>query len=185
MADIQRIRSILYAGTTRLSKDDGASTLLWIEQLCKNGELVSFKSCDMPVLEGSGLAPNSFCLTIQTPWQRERIKEHGERFRGIDATHKTTFYKNMTLFIVLVRDRWGRGVPVGWMISSDGTEATLSFFLRKLREQEPNVALKHFMTDRDQAQINALRAVLPESEIFYCLWHVASTCSGGSQLVNI
>src|ERR1700733_13097318 len=65
------------------------------------------------------------------------------------------------------------GVPVAWMLSSNGTQATIQYFLNLVKAQSPEVAPNIFMTDRDQAQVNAIRAVFPEcSRVFYCWWHV-------------
>jgi len=57
----------------------------------------------------SGLDNDSFVLVIQTRYQQECWQKHGPRFAGIDATHNTTHYENMSLFTLLVRDRWGHG----------------------------------------------------------------------------
>jgi hypothetical protein len=62
------------------------------------------------VPEGSNLAPDAFVLIFSTEWQREKFREHGSGFVAIDATHNTTYYENMMLFTLLVRDRWGHGV---------------------------------------------------------------------------
>lgn len=92
---------------------------------------------------------------------------------GIDATHNTTYYENMSLFTVLVRDRWGHGIPIAWMLSSNAQQATIDFFLAKLRGKNPDVIPENWMTDFDQAQINAVQVRYPESKhIYLCWWHV-------------
>jgi hypothetical protein len=59
------------------------------------------------------------------------------------------------------------------MLSSNGTQATIQYFLNLIKAQSPSVAPSIFMTDRDQAQVNAIRVVFPEcSRVFYCWWHV-------------
>jgi hypothetical protein len=64
------------------------------------------------------------------------------------------------------------GVPVAWMLASNGTTATIAFFLRWVRDASPSVKPAVIMTDRDQAQINALEAIYPESTVNLCIWHV-------------
>jgi hypothetical protein len=64
------------------------------------------------------------------------------------------------------------GIPVTWMLASNGTMATIAFFLRWVRDASPSVKPVVIMTDRDQAQINALEAIYPESTVNLCIWHV-------------
>lgn len=64
------------------------------------------------------------------------------------------------------------GIPVAWMLASDGTEATITYWLQKVRERTPDVTPKWFMSDRDHAEINALERVYPEAAVILCWWHV-------------
>ncbi|PBK82623.1 hypothetical protein ARMGADRAFT_946208, partial [Armillaria gallica] len=63
-------------------------------------------------------------------------------------------------------------MPVAWMMSSDGTQPTIEFYLRTVRSETPAVIPKEFMTDRDHAQINAIEHIYPESTVRWCKWHV-------------
>src|SRR6266849_8723151 len=59
------------------------------------------------------------------------------------------------------------------MLSSNGTQATIQYFLNLVKAQSPEVSPNIFMTDRDQAQVNSIRAVFSECRrVFYCWWHV-------------
>ena len=58
------------------------------------------------------------------------------------------------------------------MLASNGTTATIAFFLRWVRVASPSVQPAVIMTDRDQAQINALGAIYPQSTVNLCTWHV-------------
>jgi hypothetical protein len=52
-------------------------------------------------------------------------------------------------------------------------KATIQFFLNLIKGQSPGMSLSIFMTDRNQAQVNAIWAVFPKhSRLFYCWWHV-------------
>src|SRR6266851_2277764 len=64
------------------------------------------------------------------------------------------------------------GVPVAWMLASNGTTVTIAFFLQWIRDASPSVQPAVIMTDRDQAQINALEAIYPQSTVNLCTWHV-------------
>jgi hypothetical protein len=64
------------------------------------------------------------------------------------------------------------GVPVAWMLASNGTTDTIAFFVSWVRDTSPAVRPAVIMTDRDRVQINALRIVYPDSQILLCKWHV-------------
>lgn len=64
------------------------------------------------------------------------------------------------------------GVPVAWMLASNGTTETIAFFVGWVRDASPAVQPAVIMTDRDHAQIKALRIVYPDSQILLCKWHV-------------
>lgn len=177
--------------TIRLASQDGASVLEWVKKLREQGHFVELKtSSDMPP-ENSGLDCDSFVLIIQTQYQRECWQKHAHRYAGIDATHNTTHYENMSLFTLLVRDKWGHGqfsfdqfafsvtythfslgMPAGWMISSNGTENTIRFFLQAIHSQNLAIFPEFFMSDKDHAQMNAIRCVYPKSTVLLCWWHV-------------
>ena len=66
-----------------------------------------------------------------------------------------------------------KGVPVAWMLSSNGTQPTIEFFLNLIKARSPGISPSIFMTDCDHAQVNAIRSAFPTCEcIFYCWWHV-------------
>jgi hypothetical protein len=59
------------------------------------------------------------------------------------------------------------------MLSSNGTQPTIEFFLNLIKAHSPGISPSIFMTDRDQAQINAIRSAFPGCQrVFYCWWHV-------------
>jgi hypothetical protein len=66
-----------------------------------------------------------------------------------------------------------KGVLVAWMLSSNGTQPTIEFFLNLIKARSPGISPSIFMTDRDQAQINVIHLAFPDcGRIFYCWWHV-------------
>ena len=64
------------------------------------------------------------------------------------------------------------GVPVAWMLASNGTTNTIAFFVGWVRDVSPAVQPAVIMTDRDRAQMNALRLIYPDSQMLLCKWHV-------------
>src|SRR5216683_407971 len=64
------------------------------------------------------------------------------------------------------------GIPVAWMLASNGTTAMIAFFLRWVRDASPSVQPAVIMTNRDQAQINVLGAIYPWSTVNLCIWHI-------------
>ena len=64
------------------------------------------------------------------------------------------------------------GVPVAWMITTSGTEATIHFFLKFVKARSPEITPAIVMSDRDQAQLNAISAVYLGSMVLLCWWHV-------------
>lgn len=173
-----------------MDRNDGQSVLHWVERLREAGSLMGFKSSSDPVPAGfEDLWTETFCLMIQTEYQRELFKREGHQFAGIDATHNTTHYENTSLFTVIVRDKWGHGksrshsiklyidlsigMPIVWMIASNATEAMIDYFLATLQAKNPDVIPKFLMTDFDKGQINAARCCYPESQLLLCWWHVA------------
>jgi hypothetical protein len=63
-------------------------------------------------------------------------------------------------------------MPVAWMISSNATQETVTFFLFKLRAASPHVKPKWVMSDKDRAQMNSIRRIFPEAQLLLCWWHV-------------
>ena len=155
-----------------MHQEDAISTKIWVDKLREDNTRVFYKDkLDSPPPE-STLEEDVFILCIQTPFQLDAFRRLGNDFIGIDATHNVTHYKDIQLSTIIARDRWGHGVPVAWMLTSRMTSATISFFLSWVQSASPDIRPAVIMTDRDYAQIKALRAVYPQSRIFLCKWHV-------------
>jgi hypothetical protein len=59
------------------------------------------------------------------------------------------------------------------MLSSNGTQVTIQYFLNLIKAQSSAVSPSIFIMDRDQAQVNSIWAVFPECCcMFYFWWHV-------------
>ena len=188
--DINRYRRIVEDVEIRLDDNDAISLRLWVLRLQQDGAECALKDKRDPPPPESGLPQDSFVLCVQTKFQQDRFQALGNNFVSIDATHNTTQYAGLQLFSVLVRDQWGHGtlcgafpfadtharstagVPVAWMLSSSGTEATITFFLNFVKKRSLQITPAIVMTDRDKAQMNAITAVYPVSKVLLCWWHV-------------
>ena len=66
-------------------------------------------------------------------------------------------------------DLSGLGIPVAWMLTSSGTTDMIAFFVRWVWDASPEVQPAVIMSDRDQAQLQALKDVYPLSQIWLCI----------------
>ena len=58
------------------------------------------------------------------------------------------------------------------MLSSNGTEATIQYFINFIKMHCPEITPQITMSDRDKVQMNAVKAVYPETTLLLCWWHV-------------
>lgn len=108
-AVVRRIEKRIEEETIRLATQDGESVLRWVNVLQARGHYILIKTSNNEPPPNSNLNKDVFILIIQMKYQQECWKKHGHCFAGIDAMHSTTHYENMSLFTLLVRDRWGHG----------------------------------------------------------------------------
>ena len=64
------------------------------------------------------------------------------------------------------------GVPVAWMLSSTTTEATITYFLKFVKDRNPEITPRITMSDCDQGQMSAIKSVYPDTQLLLCWWHV-------------
>ena len=64
------------------------------------------------------------------------------------------------------------GVPAAWMVTSSGMQATIQYFLNFVKARSPEITPAIVMSDRNQAQINAISAVYLDSTVLLCWWHM-------------
>ena len=175
LEEVNRTCRVLENQEMRLHPDDAVSTKLLIQELSRKGTLIYYKDKQDSARINSRFPEDAYVLCIQTSFQLDAFRRLGNGFIGIDATHNTTQYQDLLLFTIIARDCWGHGVPVAWMLSSNATTETITFFVKWVRDASPEVRPTVIMTDRDQAQIAALEIAYPQSRIFLCTWHVLRT----------
>jgi hypothetical protein len=137
--EIRQIKKDIEAENVRLHPDDSQSTLKWVDTLQHKGHLLGFKSKTDPLPPGSNVPADTFLLMIQTNWQRKMFAKYGEALMCIDAMHNTTMYHNLNLTTLLVCDRWKHGIPISWMLSLSGSQATITYILRLNRLRSPSI----------------------------------------------
>lgn len=64
------------------------------------------------------------------------------------------------------------GIPVAWMLASNGTEETIAYFIFLVKQRSSHIIPIRVMSDRDMAQINACKRVYTAAMILLCWWHV-------------
>jgi len=109
LEEVNRIAQVLENDEIRLHPDDAISTRLLIEQLSSKGTLTFYKDKQDRTLIDSRLPDDAFVLCIQTSFQLDTFQHLGNGFIGIDATHNTTQYQDLLLFMIITRDHWGHG----------------------------------------------------------------------------
>ncbi len=58
------------------------------------------------------------------------------------------------------------------MLLSNGMEATIQYFINFVKMRCLEITLQITMSDRDKAQMNAVKAMYPETMLLLCWWHV-------------
>jgi hypothetical protein len=61
------------------------------------------------------------------------------------------------------------------MLSSNGTEATIQFFLNFIKLHSLEITPQITMSNCDQAQMNAIKAIYPDTTLLLCWWHMLRT----------
>jgi hypothetical protein len=123
-------------------------------------------------------------------FQLDMFQHLGSRLIRINMTHNITQYEDFLLFTIIARDQWGHsglslhhavkhgiyliksGVLVAWMLTSNRTTDTISFFVHWVQDRSLAIVLSVIITDCDQAQIHTLKIVYPASWILLCKWHM-------------
>ena len=119
-----------------------------------------------------GLPQSDFLLGIQTEFQKDTMKKHASKLVCLDSTHCTTGY-DFLLVTVLVKDEYGEGVPVAWLISNREDICSLDPFFAALKERIGSVEVTDFMSDDAEAFYNAwTRNFPPPKRQLLCAWHV-------------
>lgn len=99
------------------------------------------------------------CLTWASNQQLELLSTHGE----VLMLHATYMVNNtrMPLYTLAVVDKDGHRQPVAHAVLAREDEAHMRLFLADVAQWETKVKDATFVTDKDFAEINAVRNVCP------------------------
>jgi len=89
----------------------------------------------------------------------------------LDATYKINNIR-MPLFTLAVVDRDGHGQPVAHALLAREDEDHITKFLADVATWHPEISTATFITDKDFAEINAVKHQCPQANIFLCRFHV-------------
>ena len=113
-----------------------------------------------------------FIIIIQTPSQKDLLKEFGSKGVCCDATHNTTGYDFM-LTTLLVLDDYGEGQPVAWCLSNHETLEFLIVFFRCIKDACGQVKARWFMAGLAPQAYDAFCIVMEWNALrLFCIWHV-------------
>eukprot|EP00112_Aurelia_sp_Birch-Aquarium-sp1_P006484 Seg1716.3 transcript_id=Seg1716.3/GoldUCD/mRNA.D3Y31 product="hypothetical protein" protein_id=Seg1716.3/GoldUCD/D3Y31 len=119
LASKQDIHNIMYQYNIDLVQrhsEDAKSVHCWVADLADND--YDCILCYKPQGELKyGLPANDFILGIQTQFQRDTMAKYAKNLVCLDSTHSTTGC-DFLLVTVLIKDEFGEGVPVAWLISN-------------------------------------------------------------------
>lgn len=155
--EIRRIENEYEKTKYALNENDVLSTIEWAKRLEDTKQFLYFDP-----------KPSSFELAFVTNIGRSVIKKCNKLI-CLDSTHQTTAY-NYSLFSIVTQNEYGHGVPVAHLICRNSKTETIKKFLLAFKEICPTVGT--IMTDNDDAEINAIKAVYPESFHLLFWWHV-------------
>jgi hypothetical protein len=102
----------LDAETIRLHPEDVISLKLWVERFREENILTFYKDKLDPSPPELPMHEGQLIVCMQTQFQLDTFRRLGSGFIGIDATHNTTQYPDMMLYMIVAWDEWGHGVLV-------------------------------------------------------------------------
>ena len=110
LRDVSQMSRVVEQETICLHPEDAISIRLWMDRLKKDNMNVFYKDKLTPPPPASRLQGDTFILCVQTPFQIDAFRRLGDGgFIGIDATHNVTHFRDVLLFTIIARDRWGHG----------------------------------------------------------------------------
>ena len=155
--DVRAIQDNIEKKRYTYHPNDYLSVSVWIQNLTYDGHVVDFHS------DGK-----NFRLGIMTDLGRFAAKSF-PRVVCLDSTHKTTQY-GYSLYSLIAQNDFGNGIPVSFLITSGESAACIRPWLSALKDQ--GIQFGCVMTDNDDAEIDVVKSVFPESTHLLCWWHV-------------
>ena len=136
-------------------------------QYCSDDE-DSDDECD-PENSDSSASGKTFLFVHQEPWQQRLLVKYGNMLALLDATYKTTKY-SLPLFLLCVRSNCGY-IPVAEFIIEQESAILIAEALKIISLWNSEWSPPYFMIDYSEAELNAILAVFPETEVYLCEFH--------------
>ncbi|KAA1118098.1 hypothetical protein PGT21_031284 [Puccinia graminis f. sp. tritici] len=147
-----------------------------------NRELVNERWTTMaPVPGPSG---DFFIFFCQSPWQREKMLQHGRGMLMLDSSTNNTVQncfspngKKVCLYTVMIRDPLvGKGLPIAWALTTSMTEQSIATVLAWLRTST-GVVPQAVMSDYSLAVTKAVSEIYSDlgkqaPKHYWCLFQV-------------
>ncbi|XP_026076677.1 uncharacterized protein LOC113054993 isoform X2 [Carassius auratus] len=111
-------------------------------------------------------------IVVQTPWQKDILREHPHTMVFMDATYKAMTSYGYAFYALLLTNSIGRAVPFAYFIISEESADILALCLEKLANHNPGFLPRSIMIDRDLKELNAIRRVFPTAKVLLCWFHV-------------
>ncbi|KAI8506623.1 hypothetical protein Bbelb_160500 [Branchiostoma belcheri] len=162
------IRNILSKGKkhTRNSEDDQVNlqtlTTRWATESCCH---IKFRASQLQ--EDGSSTKLLFCY--QTHWQQRLLHMYGGQMCLLDATYRTCRY-SIPLFFLCVRTNVCYAVVGCFIVQKEETE-DIQEALNIFKVWNPDWMPSHFMVDKSNMEINALKAEFPEANVILCDFH--------------
>ncbi|KAI8513594.1 hypothetical protein Bbelb_079180 [Branchiostoma belcheri] len=162
------IRNILSKGKkhARNSEDDQVNlqtlTTRWATESCCH---IKFRASQLQ--EDGSSTKLLFCY--QTHWQQRLLHMYGGQMCLLDATYRTCRY-SIPLFFLCVRTNVCYAVVGCFIVQKEETE-DIQEALNIFKVWNPDWMPSHFMVDKSNMEINALKAEFPEANVILCDFH--------------
>ena len=118
--------------------------------------------------------PSDFLLVFQSEDQSQILSEN-PRTLCVDGTHGLTAYQFFLLTIMVI-NRYGKGLPVAWAISSRENAHVWKILGRSLRTSSLTAKPEVMMSDDDNSAWNGLTQVWTSlRHKLLCHWHIWNT----------
>ncbi len=100
------------------------------------------------------------------------MKKYGNSITLMDAIYRTTKY-GFPCFFLTVRTSIGTGMVIATIIPQHENEDMITEGLSILKQWNPEWSPKYSMTDKSDAELNAIKTVFPSTIRLLCDFHRA------------
>lgn len=169
--DIINVKHQFNVDLMEKDSSDTQSVHYWVNEL-RRGDFNPVLIYKPQGADGYNLPKDDFLLGIQTQYQLENLRKHGNKVICMDATHGTNQY-DFLLVSILVVDEYGEGLPVAWLISNREDQLVLAPFIASIETRTGPIKTQVFMTDDCNNFYNSWISCFPKPDKkLLCAWHI-------------